>query len=492
MRTINNKNNSLRKLFISKFKNMSADRQNLFLNYILKRKQKHKFHLVSPSPWPLYTAFSAFVLVIGLISWMHKIDSFLLVIGVLLIALSMYFWFRDIIREAVYIGYHTQKVQLNLRYGFLLFIVSEVMFFFGFFWALLHFSLCPSIFTGNIWPPEGIINFIISQDINTNIISDFYSNYFKKNFDNFFYSNSYNFNFINSTTYYPVEDSFFSNLLNNDNNLTLEKSTFNFNHYNFYRSLHYFKNDVSNLETSIYINLYSPGVLVNPLSIPLLNTVILLSSGVFLTYSHISLKLQKFFRSILALGFTVLFGIYFFLCQIFEYSHSGFSINDGVYGSTFYMLTGFHGFHVFVGTVFLIVCFFRFLLQHFTPTNHFGFEAAIWYWHFVDVVWILLFFLVYYWPNIFYFKDSYYTFNDLDNLICVNKSLLDLSDYNLKNEVVKYNGSTKNILNLVSLILIDSKDDYFSSLNKFNSNKEEFDSLFNIKNYQNYLKNFKN
>ena len=476
---------------------MSSNRQDLFLNYIINRKQKHKFHMVSPSPWPLFTAISAFLLVIGLVSWMHKIDFILVLIGIMSIILSMYFWFRDIIREAVYMGYHTQKVQLNLRFGFTLFIISEVMFFFGFFWSLLHFSLCPSIFTGNIWPPEGIVNFILSHNVSFDLSWDKISEGVNKYFYNFFLNDSYNFEFVTGFYYFPLDNNYFENFIDNlieldenENNFVMENRLF-FSRYEFYNEFSYFKREVSNYETTLHINLFSPGVLVNPLSIPLLNTVILLSSGVFLTYSHICLKIQKFLRSIIALGFTIIFGIYFFLCQIYEYSHSGFSINDGVYGSTFYMLTGFHGFHVFVGTVFLIVCFFRFLLQHFTPMHHFGFEAAIWYWHFVDVVWILLFFLVYYWPNIFYFKSSSYIFNFDSNTVCINKSFLDLINYKEFdfNKMIQFNGNLKNIKKFISLVLIDSHDKYFEIFNKKYSYKLPYnESLFSFINLKDYLK----
>jgi len=127
----------------------------------------------------------------------------------------------------------------------------------------------------------------------------------------------------------------------------------------------------------ILVTITDTGLLINPLSIPLLNTIILLSSGAILTLSHTYLRLEKYFSAIIALVVTIFFGLAFFGFQIFEYTYAGFSINDGIYGTVFYMLTGFHGFHVFIGTVFLIVCLVRFFYHHFTPANHFGFEAAI-------------------------------------------------------------------------------------------------------------------
>ena len=99
----------------------------------------------------------------------------------------------------------------------------------------------------------------------------------------------------------------------------------------------------------------------------------------------------------IGLFLTIILGLFFTGLQAVEYSHAAFSFTDGIYPSVFFMATGFHGFHVIVGTIFLIVCFFRGYLGHFTPDQHFGFEAAAWYWHFVDVVWLFLFVAIYWW-----------------------------------------------------------------------------------------------
>jgi heme/copper-type cytochrome/quinol oxidase subunit 3 len=126
----------------------------------------------------------------------------------------------------------------------------------------------------------------------------------------------------------------------------------------------------------MYINLYSRGVLINPYKIPLLNTAILITSGFVLTLSHSYIRTEIFRACYRTLIFTICLGLLFISLQAKEYIYSGFSMNDGVYGSIFYMLTGFHGFHVIIGTIFLIVIAFRVRLSHFTHNNHFAFEAA--------------------------------------------------------------------------------------------------------------------
>jgi cytochrome c oxidase subunit 3 len=208
----------------------------------------------------------------------------------------MYRWFTDIITEATFEGHHTFKVQQGLRYGMVLFIVSEIMFFFGFFWAFFHSSLSPAVSIGCIWPPKGI-------------------------------------------------------------------------------------------------------EVIKPFELPFLNTLILLSSGVSITWAHRALLSGNRNSTILALAITVLLGIIFTGCQAFEYYTAPFSINDGIYGSIFYMTTGFHGFHVLVGTIFLLANLWRQTEYHFTRQHHFGFEAGAWYWHFVDVVWIFLFTTLYWWGS---------------------------------------------------------------------------------------------
>ena len=131
--------------------------------------------------------------------------------------------------------------------------------------------------------------------------------------------------------------------------------------------------------------------------LPFLNTLILLMSGVTVTWAHHALREGNRKHFMQGLGLTIFLGICFTCVQAFEYSHAAFGFRDGIYPSTFYMATGFHGFHVLVGTIFLIVCFFRGRAGHFKPEHHFGFEAAAWYWHFVDVVWLFLFCCIYWW-----------------------------------------------------------------------------------------------
>lgn len=135
----------------------------------------------------------------------------------------------------------------------------------------------------------------------------------------------------------------------------------------------------------------------NPLQIPLLNTLILLSSGITVTWAHHRLIENNYYQALQGLLFTVILGIYFTILQGFEYIESPFTIADSVYGSTFFIATGFHGLHVIIGTLFLTVCLFRHYNNHFSSIHHFGFEAAAWYWHFVDVVWLFLYISIYWW-----------------------------------------------------------------------------------------------
>lgn len=265
---------------------------------IKRNNQKHSFHLVDPSPWPILSAFSAFMLTTGTAMYMHGYYNgyFLMMSGFAMILFMMFCWWRDIIREGTYEGQHTKSVQKGLRMGVLLFIVSEIMFFFAFFWAFFHSSFNPSIAIGGVWPPA----FIATLD---------------------------------------------------------------------------------------------------PWKIPLLNTCLLLSSGASVTWAHHSIVAGSKFQAILALFITIGLAVIFTALQGYEYVTASFSISDGIYGSCFYMATGFHGFHVIIGTIFLTVCLIRLFLNHFTREHHFGFEAAAWYWHFVDVVWLFLFITVYWWGS---------------------------------------------------------------------------------------------
>nr|QRZ02802.1 cytochrome c oxidase subunit III [Papio anubis] len=258
--------------------------------------QLHAYHMVKPSPWPLTGALSAFLLTSGLIMWFHFYSAALLTLSLLTNALTMYQWWRDIIRESTYQGHHTMPVQKSLRYGMTLFIISEVFFFAGFFWAFYHSSLAPTPRLGCHWPPTGIT---------------------------------------------PL----------------------------------------------------------NPLEVPLLNTSVLLASGVTITWAHHSLMSGSRKQTIQALLITILLGTYFTLLQISEYFEAPFTISDGIYGSTFFIATGFHGLHVIIGSTFLLTCLIRQLFYHFTSSHHFGFEAATWYWHFVDVIWLFLYISIYWWGS---------------------------------------------------------------------------------------------
>ena len=262
-------------------------------------KTKHKFHLVDPSPWPLLASLGAFMLTTGGVLYMHKIlggwDLFLN--GLLLILFVMYVWWRDVVREATYEEQHSFVVQRGLRLGMVLFIASEVMFFFAFFWAFFHSSLAPAFNIGGVWPPKAIIS-------------------------------------------------------------------------------------------------------MNTYTIPLTNTFILLSSGATVTWAHHAIILSAKRQTIIGLMYTLTLAIFFTYFQGLEYVSAPFNISDGIYGSCFYMATGFHGFHVFIGTIALFVSLIRIVFNHFTNTHHFGFESSIWYWHFVDVVWLFLFINIYWWGNL--------------------------------------------------------------------------------------------
>lgn len=263
----------------------------------------HPFHLVRPSIWPLAGAFAAGLLAIGAVLMMHDVSwgffhvgSKGVVLGFAAVLSVMFFWWKDVIFEAVTEKAHTPIAQIGLRYGMALFIASEVMFFVAFFWAFFNGALFPTEAIGHVWPPEG---------------------------------------------------------------------------------MH----------------------VIEPFHLPFMMTMILLLSGCTVTWAHYALLNNNQEELVQGLFITVLLGLAFLFFQFYEYTHAEFGFKDNVYSSAFFMATGFHGFHVMVGTIFLFVCWRRAKLGHFTPKSHFGFEAAAWYWHFVDVVWLFLFIAIYWWGN---------------------------------------------------------------------------------------------
>ena len=278
----------------------------------------HDYHIIDPSPWPLIGSIGALVMAFGAVGYMRALSDSdfivagmnlaaggptLLLVGLAIVLYTMFAWWSDTVKES-HQGHHTRVVSLHLRYGMLLFIASEVMFFVAWFWAFFDASLFPGEaaqvarveHTGGIWPPQGI-------------------------------------------------------------------------------------------------------EVLDPWHLPLFNTVILLLSGTTVTWAPHALIEgdRKTLKGMLFV--TVVLGILFSFVQGYEYAAAPFDFSESIYGATFFMATGFHGFHVLVGTIFLIVCLFRAMAGHFTAEKHFGFEAAAWYWHFVDVVWLFLFCCIYVWAS---------------------------------------------------------------------------------------------
>ncbi|MFV2035448.1 MAG: cytochrome c oxidase subunit 3 [Halocynthiibacter sp.] len=261
----------------------------------MAHEKNHDYHILTPSILPLMGAASGFVMFTGAVVYFADNGPWLFFIGLTGVLYVMFAWWSEMVRESQ-VGHHTPVVRIGLRFGFLLFLISEIMFFVVWFWTFFKHALYPmEQGSGGQWPPVGIETF-------------------------------------------------------------------------------------------------------NPWHLPLINTLILLCSGAAATWAHYALAHENNRRDLVnGLVLAIFLGVLFTAFQAFEYSDAAFGFAGNIYGAAFFMATGFHGAHVIIGTIFLTVCLLRALKGHFTPERHVGFEAAAWYWHFVDVIWLFLFAAVYVW-----------------------------------------------------------------------------------------------
>ena len=267
----------------------------------MAHEKNHDYHILNPSIWPFVGAVSGFIMLFGAVMWMHGNGPWMFLIGFVGVLYVMFSWWTDVVKESG-IGDHTPVVRLGLRYGFILFIMSEVMFFAAWFWSFFKHAMYPmNEYVGSEYVPPDI----------------------------------------------------------------------------------YF---------------------VDPFHLPLMNTLVLLLSGCAVTWAHHALVHNESRKDVewgLLIG--VVLGLAFTALQAYEYweliAHKDWTFGGDKYYSTFFMATGFHGLHVIIGTIFLFVCYLRVRQGHFTAEKHIGFEAAAWYWHFVDVVWLFLFLAVYIWGS---------------------------------------------------------------------------------------------
>lgn len=276
-------------------------------------KQNHPFHIISPRPWPLIAGTLSISSLLAIVLWVIRKNYSPIIFNITMLSLVSTLWWRDVSRERSLQGFHSKKVIRGLQLGILLFIASEVLFFFSFFWTFFHRSLAPNLEIGACWPPLGIL---------------------------------------------PL----------------------------------------------------------NPFQVPLLNTAILLSSGIRVTWAHHSLLKYNNKTIKTAIMLTILLGIYFTCLQAWEYWDASYSISDSIIGSRFFLATGFHGFHVIIGTIFLTIRLIRHNINLFSKNHHLGFEIAIWYWHFVDIVWLFLYSFMYWW--------SFFVINTITVYLISNQKIL--------------------------------------------------------------------
>nr|ACO40180.1 cytochrome c oxidase subunit 3 [Crassostrea ariakensis]AIM52306.1 cytochrome c oxidase subunit III [Crassostrea ariakensis]AIM52319.1 cytochrome c oxidase subunit III [Crassostrea ariakensis] len=269
-----------------------------FIKTGFKRKAiiRTPYHVVDPSPWPMIMGANLWGIAAMFICWVNQISFDNLYWGIPLLVFTTYNWVRDIINEATFQGFHTEKVQSGLTLCFILFLISELMLFFSFFWAFFHSALSSSVEIGCCWPPVGL------------------------------------------------------------------------------ECLDWSK-------------------------VPLHNTALLVASSASITLSHHYLQSGDIWLSVVTYVGTLGLSVMFIKNQYEEYAWSSFSISDGVYGSCFFMLTGLHGMHVIGGTCGLLFCLVRMMLLQFSTEHHIALTLAIWYWHFVDIVWLGLFFIIYIWGS---------------------------------------------------------------------------------------------
>ena len=261
--------------------------------------KNHDYHILNPSIWPFFGALGGFTMLVGAVLYLHDMGPWVGLVGLVMVLVTMFSWWADVVHEAD-AGDHTPVVMLGLRYGVILFIISEVMFFVAWFWTFFKNALYPmgpeSPAVDGQWPPAGIETF-------------------------------------------------------------------------------------------------------DPWQLPLINTLILLCSGAAATWAHHAIQNDDRKGLVQGLVLAILLGVLFTAFQAFEYAEAPFDFAGNIYGATFFMATGFHGFHVIVGTIFLTVCLIRALRGQMNSKHHLGFEAAAWYWHFVDVVWLFLFASIYIWGS---------------------------------------------------------------------------------------------
>lgn len=255
--------------------------------------KNNPFHLTTNSPWPLILSFNIINLLFINIIRLNSKFTLLNLINLIVLILTSYQWWRDLVRERTFQGFHTLNIINIIKFRIILFIISELFFFISFFWTFIHSSISPSIEIGNYWPPKLIIIF-------------------------------------------------------------------------------------------------------NPYDIPILNSIILITSGITITWRHNLIKNNKN-KSLKLLNLTIILGIYFSILQYIEYYEAQFSFNDRIFGSIFFIATGFHGIHVIIGTIFLIICSIRLYNNQFSIIHHLNFDLASWYWHFVDIIWLILYILIYWW-----------------------------------------------------------------------------------------------
>jgi len=330
----------------------------------LGTRQKNKFYPANPSLWVVFISCFLGILIIIFVSILHSQDFVTVVykqfgISIIGFILCLIFWVSLFYKEKVY-GYHTDLIRNNITLSFWVFLFTEGLCFMSLFWTFFHSLLAASTHIGQFAPGDGIVNYYFDENV---VMHPYWST--------FIYTD------ISNAEVHNFSDDI------------VDKYTYD-----------------HTLAVKFHFNLFDCGQLIDPYGYPALNTALLLISATILNAGHTKLKIGKYLKSFLYLALTLLFGLVFMCVQFLEIKNCTLQYNDGIYACSFYSLTGLHGIHVILGVFALFLCFINFIKGNYTRKRHDTFWCAVAYWHFVDVVWVLVYLLIYCWPSCLYFSDD--------------------------------------------------------------------------------------